>query len=270
MIIDFHNHVWPDTIAPKALGGNIPGMQLFGDGTVSGLAAAQDAAGIDRSVCLAVANTAAQLGPANRFVGSIDRSRFIPFGSVHPDAGPEANLAHLRDNQVQGVKLHPIFQGYRLDDPRLMETLAALEGEFCVIVHLGDGGGADGSSCTPAMAARVARTFPKLTLVACHFGGYHRLEESAAELSGLHLLFDTSWPPTLAELDPDLVRETIRRHGAEQVLFASDWPTADPAAEIAAVRSLGLGEDELALILGGNACRVLGLDPSGSRPDRGT
>ncbi len=264
MIIDFHNHVWPDAVAPKALGGNIPSMRLFGDGTVSGLASKQDDAGVDRSVCLAVANTPDQLEAANRFIGSIDRSRFIPFGSVHPEASPEANLAHLRDNRVMGVKLHPIFQGYRLDDIGMMDTLAALEGEYCVIVHLGDGGGGDGSSCTPSMAAQITRAFPNLTLVACHFGGYHMLDEAVAELAGLHLMFDTSWPPTLAELDPDKVREIVRRHGAERVLFASDWPTADPAAEIRAIRSLGLREDELDLVLGGNACRILGLDPTGA------
>ena len=36
-IIDAHNHVWPDKVAEKALGGNIPGMEVIGDGKVSGL-----------------------------------------------------------------------------------------------------------------------------------------------------------------------------------------------------------------------------------------
>ena len=259
MIVDFHNHVWPDAIAYRALGGNIPGMELFGDGTVAGLAAAQDEAGVDRSVCLTVANTPSQLASANRFAGSLDRSRFIPFGSIHPQVSPEENLAHLRENKVAGVKLHPVFQGFALDDPALFDTLAALEGEFCVITHVGDGGGGDGSTCTPQMVATIATTFPRLALVACHFGGYHFLDEANVALADIAIMIDTSWPPSVATLDPRTVRETIRRHGVERVVFASDWPTAKPSAEIAAIRSLGLDDDETALILGGNAQALLGL-----------
>lgn len=259
MIIDFHNHVWPDAIAARALGGNIAGMELFGDGTVAGLRAAQDRAHVDRSVCLAVANTPAQLESANRFVGSLDRTRFVPFGTIHPSVSPAENLRHLRENRLPGVKLHPIFQGYRLDDPGLYETLAALEGEFCVIVHVGDGGGGDGSTCSPTMVAAIAAAFPKLALVACHFGGYHRLDEASRALSGVPIVVDTSWPPSLSTLDPAAVRATIRRHGAENVVFASDWPTADPAAEIEAIRALGLSDSDERMILGENARNLLGL-----------
>lgn len=261
MIIDFHTHVWPDAVARRALGGNIPDMSLFGDGTVAGLAQAQDEAAVDRSVCLAVANTAQQLEAANGFVGMLDRSRFIPFGSVHPDAPADVNLGHLRANGVAGVKLHAIFQGYRLDDPRLYDTLAALEGEFCVIAHVGEGGGSDGAPCTPRMVADIARAFPRLALVACHFGGFHRFAEAEQELAGLPVLVDTAWPPSLADLDPATVRERVRRHGVERVLFASDWPTASPAAEIEAVRRLGLDDDEVSMVLGGNACALLGITP---------
>jgi predicted TIM-barrel fold metal-dependent hydrolase len=34
---------------------------------------------------------------------------------------------------------------------------------------------------------------------------------------------------------------------------------ADPAAEVAAVRALGLDDDEVEAVLGGNAARLLGL-----------
>lgn len=234
-------------------------MVLFGDGTVAGLAAAQDEAGIGRSVCLTVANTPTQLTSVNKFAGSLDRSRFIPFGSIHPLVSPEENVRHLRENHLSGVKLHPIFQGFRLDDPALFETLAALEGEFCVITHVGDGGGGDGTTCTPLMVAAIAANFPRLELIACHFGGFHHLVEAKEALANVSVMIDTSWPPSLSTLDPKTVRETVRRHGVERVLFASDWPTAAPAAEIAAIRSLGLDDDETAMILGGNAQALLGI-----------
>jgi uncharacterized protein len=259
VIIDLHNHVWPDHVAARALGAAVPTMTLFGDGTVAGLARAQDEAGVDYSVCLAVASTPAQVERANAFSGGLDRSRFIPFGTVHPELSPEENLRHLRAAGVRGVKLHPTFQRYRLDDPALLDVLAALAGEFPVIAHVGAGGGGDGSGASPAMVRDIVRALPELTLIACHFGGYHMLDDAADTLVGEPVLFDTSWPPSLAVLDPARVRAIIQRHGAENVVFASDWPTASPAAEIAAVRGLGLSAADTDLILGGNAARLLGL-----------
>jgi hypothetical protein len=44
------------------------------------------------------------------------------------------------------------------------------------------------------------------------------------------------------------------------VVFGSDWPMADPAAEIAAVRALGLDPAAEQAILGDNLARLLGLD----------
>lgn len=258
MIIDAHNHVWPDALAPKALSGNVGDMDLFGDGTVAGLAAAQTAAGIDYSVCLAVANTPDRVEAANRFIGSLDRSRFIPFGTVHPMLAPDENLASLRAHRVRGVKLHPVFQRYRLDDTQLYEVLAALEGVYPVIVHVGAGGGSDGSPCTPAMLRKIVLTFPKLTVIACHFGGYQRLDEAAHEILGLPVYLDTAWPPTLAGVHAESVRDFIRGHGVDRVVFSSDWPTASPAAEIRAIRALGLDDDDVDEILGGNIARILG------------
>ena len=59
-------------------------------------------------------------------------------------------------------------------------------------------------------------------------------------------------------LDPVEIRDLIRRHGVERVVFSSDWPTASPKAEVEAIRALGLDDDETAAVLGGNMARVLG------------
>ncbi len=257
-IIDAHNHVWPDKVAEKALGGNIPDMEVYGDGKVSGLLTVKQEAGIDLSVCLAVANTPAQVESANRFIGGLDRDHFIPFGTIHPELSPEENLAHLRANKVEGVKLHPVFQKFRLDDPKLFDVLGALAGEFPTIIHVGAGGGGDGSTCTPAMLRDIVLAFPELDVIACHFGGYHMLDDAEQSVIGLPVVLDTAWPPSLAALDPATVRDLIRRHGVERVVFSSDWPTASPAAEVEAIRALGLDDDETAAVLGGNMARLLG------------
>jgi uncharacterized protein len=100
---------------------------------------------------------------------------------------------------------------------------------------------------------------PALRLIACHFGGYHRLSEAEQLVVGSRAFLETSWPPRLADLDRERVRSLIRRHGADRVIFGSDWPMADPAAEIAAMRDLGLDPAETEAILGGTLSGILGL-----------
>lgn len=261
MIIDLHNHVWPDKVAARALGGAIPDMPLRGDGTVAGLYSAQEEAGIDYSVCLAIANEPEHVERTNTYIGGLDRSRLVPFGTIHPRRSVSDNLASLRAAHVAGVKLHPTFQKYRLDDPALLEVLEALAGEFPVIAHVGAGGGGDGSGATPMMVRDIVRNLPKLTMIACHYGGYHNLDEAMRTLLGEPVYFDTSWPPSLATLDPMLLRTIITKHGSDRIVFASDWPTASPVAEIRALHALDLPEADLGLILGGNAERILALTP---------
>jgi hypothetical protein len=259
MIIDGHTHVYPDAVAKRAIGGAPGDLKRYGDGTVGSLTEVMAASGVDRSVCLGVANTPERVDNANRFAGSLDPARFVGFGSVHPGLTPEENVAGLRANGLRGAKVHPMFQDLRLDDPRLLATLDAMSGEFAAIIHVGAAGGDPGERCTPAMLAEIVRQFPRLDLIACHFGGYRRFEEAVETVVGLPVHLDTSWPPSLAGLAPERVRAVIEKHGPERVVFASDWPMADPAAEIEAVRALGLSDDDTDAVLGGNLARLLRL-----------
>lgn len=260
MIIDVHTHVWPDKIAERAMGGRQHGLAPVGDGKVSGLAASMRRSGVDRSVIFGIGERADMVEKANAFVGAQDRDLFIPFGSVHVDLPVEDNLAALRRHAIAGVKVHPLFQGFALDDPRLWRILDAMGGEWPVIAHVGQGGDdAANARCTPAMIAAIAERFPALALIACHFGAYRQLEDAEQLLAGRPLFLDTSWPPSLGDLDPARVRALIDRHGAERVIFGSDWPMADPGEELAAIRAIGLDAADEAAVLGGNLARLLDL-----------
>jgi uncharacterized protein len=258
MIIDGHIHVWPDKIAERALGSPTDGLTRYGNGTVRDATAALAAAGIDRGVCLAVAETPERLEAANRFVGSLDRDRFIGFGSVHPGRTPADNLASLRENGLKGVKVHPLFQGFALDDERLWAVLEVLQGEFVAVFHVGpEEHGGENTKATPKMIADIHRAFPRLDVVAAHFGGYHVIDEALEHVIGTDVTLDTSWPPSVGGVDPDVVRSIIARHGADRVVFATDWPMADPATEVRRIRELGLSDADTAAILGGNFQRLL-------------
>lgn len=259
MIIDAHCHVWPDHIAPLALAGRVPGMEALGDGTVAGARASMARAGIDRSVVMGIADQSRHVRRVNEWIGSLDDGVLIPFGTIHVELSPEENLEALRAGGVTGIKLHPLFQGFPLDDPRLLAILEAIGSEFPIITHVGAGGTEEGNRrSNPTMLAEIVRTFPALRLAACHFGGFHQLDAAEEEVVGLDVLLETSWPPTLAGLDRERVLSIIRRHGTDRVIFGSDWPMTDPLAEIEVIRGLGFDEQETAAILGGNLARFLG------------
>ena len=261
MIIDAHTHVWPDRIAELALGGNrVPGLEARGDGTVAGLTADMDVSGVDVSCCLAIANEARHVDSVNRFVAGLADDTHIPFGTVHVGLSVEENLASLERHGLRAIKIHPLFQRFALDDTRLWEILEALGGDYAVITHVGEGGDAfTNSLSSPRMIRDITRQFPRLRLMACHFGGYKILDDAEEMLAGADVVLETSWPPSLATIRPERVRDLIRKHGAERVVFGSDWPMTSPAEEIRAIEALGLSDDETAMVLGGTLAGLLGL-----------
>jgi uncharacterized protein len=261
VIIDAHFHVWPNAIARRALARPAGDIERRGDGTQADAIATLRSAGIDRAVAFGVANRPKHIEAANAFVSSLPREHFIPFGTIHPGAPLEENLASLRRHGLRGVKVHPLFQGFGLDDPGLWELLEAMQGEFVVTTHVGEGGdGAD--RCTPAMLCDLVERFPRLELIGCHFGGYRLLDELEARIIGLPVYLDTSWPPGLASVDPDRLRGLIERHGAERIIFGSDWPMGEPARDLEAVRALCLDPTQTDGILGDNLARLLWKDAS--------
>ena len=91
-IIDFHTHAFPDSLAPRAIAqltinAAASGYTPLTDGTVGGLIASMDNAGITKSVICNIATNARQMTKVNDFAISCTRNpRLIPLGSLHPDA----------------------------------------------------------------------------------------------------------------------------------------------------------------------------------------
>jgi predicted TIM-barrel fold metal-dependent hydrolase len=224
-----------------------------------------EGSGVAISCCLAIANEARHVDKVNEFAAGLADDCHLAFGTVHVGLSAQDNLASLRAHGLTAVKIHPLFQDYALDDPRLWEVFEAFGDEIAVITHVGEGGDAHRNSLSsPAMIRDIARQFPDLRLMACHFGGYKILDDAEEMLAGANVVLETSWPPSLATLRPERVRDLIRKHGAERVVFGSDWPMTSPAEEIRAIEALGLSDDETKLVLGGTAARVLGIESAWS------
>ena len=99
-------------------------------------------------------------------------------------------------------------------------------------------------------------------MIFAHLGGNRLLSDVETYLVGQNCYIDISC--SFADLgnfsdatDEQIVR-VIKNHGAEKILFATDSPWNDQNAYIERFKKLaGLSDREKALILGGNAERLL-------------
>jgi hypothetical protein len=103
----------------------------------------------------------------------------------------------------------------------------------------------------------VLDEWPDLTFVLAHLGGFRQWRGVADVLAGRDVWLDTAY--TLGHLPDEEFVRIVRQHGLHRVLFGSDGPWTDAAAEIAHLRRLGFTEQELEALLGGNAEELLGL-----------
>ncbi len=262
-IIDFHTHIFPDELAAravKALAGR-SGETAFLDGTASGLQESMRRSGVAVSVTQPVSTKASQVPVINTFAVELGRrSGLVNFGSLYPEYdGNAAEIRRLKAAGIKGVKFHPDYQDFFVDDERLFPLYRQLaDAGLIVLFHAGvDIGLPPPVHCPPDRLAKVLDRFPDLTVVAAHFGGFQMWDQVDDLLIGKSLYLDTSF--TLSWLSSESFLRMARRHGIEKVLFGTDSPWADQAAEIERVRKTGLDEDELDAVFRRNAERLLGL-----------
>lgn len=250
MIIDFHAHCFPDAIAPKALA---PMQKLTGitpcyDGTAFGLSEKMKADGIDFSVVCNIATNAHQLAKVNSFAIDINdfSQTLIALGSAHPDSEIlEDELQRLIDHDIRGIKIHPEYMPYYIDDPEWDRVFSLCEemGIF-VLSHTGfDLVSPDKTASTPDRVAKVLDRHPNLTFIGAHMGGNRFYPQVLEYLCGRpNLYLDTA---IMSRLDKNnlYVSRIIESHGVDRILFGTDAPWSEPKNEVAFIKSLGLGKE---------------------------
>ena len=104
---------------------------------------------------------------------------------------------------------------------------------------------------------------PSLRLVGAHLAGGLPFSTTTANLSKLfsHTYVDTATRRFL--YDDDVYRRLIDAISAERILLASDYPLVSQASQVEEVRRFVPSPEPQALILGGNAQRLLGLSDGG-------
>ena len=124
MVIDFHTHIFPETIAATTISAleTKAGMKAATDGTINGLLTSMDKAQVNTSVILPVVTKPAQFESVNAFAVKVNENyngRLISFGGIHPDSDDyKAELDRIKALGLKGVKIHPDYQGVMIDDAR--------------------------------------------------------------------------------------------------------------------------------------------------------
>lgn len=260
MIFDVHTHAFPEKIAEAAIGQlsyKSGGLSPSHNGTFEGLSSFMKEQGVDGFAIQNIATNPRQMKKVNDFAASCKGEKVFPFGSVHPDA-PDAleELCRIKELGLRGIKLHPDYQGFFVDEERMRPIYKrASELSLVILFHAGyDFGFPAPYHCMPESLARALK-YIDTPVIAAHWGGVTVGAEVIRCLCGLPLYFDTSFGYGTKPRSEAM--EIIERHGTEKMLFGSDSPWHTPEGELRLLSTLSLSESELADITYNNAKKLL-------------
>lgn len=86
------------------------------------------------------------------------------------------------------------------------------------------------------------------------------LDQSKEHLVGKDLYLDTTWPPSMRTIgDPNEIVKIVEKHGADKILFGTEFPFTNQKDEIDYIIKMPLTSDQKEKILGKNAKQLLNL-----------
>jgi hypothetical protein len=103
----------------------------------------------------------------------------------------------------------------------------------------------------------LATSYPDLNFIVPHFGSFGDDWRVNQQVVDQLVRYPNVYADTSGVRRFDYIVQAVERAGAEKVLFGSDGPWLHPGLELHKIRLLGLPPDQEALILGGNALRLL-------------
>ncbi len=234
-ILDIHSHFHTDrdegTVGYlKEKGHILPGAT----GSVGGLVNYMRKHGISFSVNMPVAWKPEGVRVMNALMEKQNaaNSNIISFAAMHPALGREEIMQELlliKHGGFKGIKIHPQEQSFWPDSDEMRPVY-----EFCgkenIVILTHAGAGSDTSFNKDEVRARpekigvVIREYPELKMIAAHMGGLNMWDEAEKFLLGKNIFFDTAY----SEIMPaELMKDFILRHGAERVLYGTDYPWQD-------------------------------------------
>jgi uncharacterized protein len=279
MLIDFHTHIFPPYICQhrdhycardpwfNTLYANSRAFMA----TAEDLIAEMDASGVDASVTFSFGWTDPGLiEETNSYVlDAMQRypGRLYGMAVLQPTAGERA-LSELercaRSGMIGLGELMPHGQGYRLSNISLLTPFMELARSYNLLVlshcsepvgHLYPGKG----DVSLLDIVTFLNAFPDIRFIAAHWGGglpFYCLMPEIERVTG-QVWYDTAATPYLYR--QNIFPVATQLVGAERILFASDYGLMRQGRVINHIRQAGLDAESLALVLGGNAQRLLGI-----------
>lgn len=257
--IDLHCHIFPPGVAEKVISTleSYYESRWTGTGELDDLLRNLRRARISRGVIFSSATKPSQVVPANNFLSRLQAEYpelLLAFGTLHPDFPDcRAEIARIRQLGLRGLKFHPDFQQFPIDDPGMDKIYEAVGG-LPLLFHVGDN---RTQFSKPERLLNIHRKYPELKLIAAHMGGYSEWDRAWKYLIGQDIWLDIS--STIKFLSPDEVRRMVVAHGVDRVLFASDYPATTPRRAVEEVMSLGLSAADNEKIFYRNAEKLLGI-----------
>ena len=261
-IINAHAHIYPEKIAEKAT----DTIGIFYDikmqmpaGTSERLLEDGKKNGITRFVVHSVATTAHQVRSINEFIKRevMAHPEFIGFITLHQDLTDEEMKKEVElaiENGMKGIKLHPDFQKFYIDDESVEKIYRAAGNKLPILFHIGDD---RYDYSKPARLVKMAKKYPEVKFIAAHFGGY-RCWDDAPMYDGLdNVYFDTC--SSLPFISAEEAKRLIDLHGANKFFFATDFPMWDAKSELERFNKIPLTEEEREMILSKNIKRLLNI-----------
>ncbi len=260
MVIDFHTHIFTDSLAEKAVSSleKQGGVKAFLRGTAAELLRSMDEAGIDKAVIQPVLTKPSQTKTVNKWAAECQSDRIEAFAGFHPkDENYKDTIKEIKAMGFVGVKMHPDYQDFFVDAPEYFKVFDELfDKGLTVMLHAGlDIGFEPPYHCTPERLSRLMESIDTGTIIAAHLGGHLMWDEVYDRLAGKNLYFDTSMGSRYYSREQFL--KILEKHGADRLLFGTDSPWDSQRDELLRLKALTEDKEILNKILYKNAEKIL-------------
>ena len=282
MIIDSHVHLFSpkviENVSQKT--GMVERLHLRVEGaeeriTVDKLKQTMHQAQIDACLLLPTAGKDGVPKTNNRYWKiTQETTGVLTAGTLHPGYPDNAGeIERFKERGIKGIKFSSFSQGFALDAPETFDLFNLLHREnrhqnhsFFVVLdtfyeahHFFDT--SPRYTTTPERLGQLVKHYPGIPFIAAHMGGLTApFEDICKYLPPLPNLFlDTS--NAAHTLSKQEFIHLLKTHGPEHVIFGTDWPWFDPAAEMALISTyleeVCFSSHETEAVFGGNIARLL-------------
>lgn len=183
--------------------------------------------------------------------------RIVPFTRINPnfEATAAASLAGRVAKGARGIKFHPHMDAYPVNDERIVRPVMEEANRLGLVVLIHSG---ESWFSAPGLIFDLATDYKDIKFIIGHSGlyGYHHEAMVMARKT------DNIWLDTTEIYPASVIGDLVRKVGKDRVVFGSDSPYLNAAAELEKVfRFNQLTDDELDAVLGMNLAGMFGIVP---------